>query len=113
MKEIKFKAILNEEARSEYSTYKGPLYFTLEQLMRGKVFFMEPNHWTILRWTGFYDKNNREIYEGDIIGSSRTGNMVGAVELSNAGYHCNNLMVWAIACPEIIGNIYENKDLLK
>ena len=70
-------------------------------------------------WTGFVDKNNQRIYEGDILQRDERKYLVRyveeesgfeIVELSNEGYVffvseiCNEL--------EIIGNVHESNDLL-
>lgn len=81
---------------------------------------LDENDCEVELWTGLYDKNNKKIYEGDILQSDVRKYLVRyvedesgleIVELSNEGYVffvseiCNEL--------EIIGNIHENKDLLK
>lgn len=46
-REIHFIATINPEAKPQYPDLKADgLNFTLEDLMRGKVVFLYPNHWT-------------------------------------------------------------------
>ncbi|WP_139452513.1 YopX family protein [Campylobacter armoricus] len=71
-------------------------------------------------WTGFYDKNGKKIYEGDILrykeGSLLYANYKeGAFLLSTLDNlydydYLSNVNSWA---HEIIGNIHENPELLK
>ena len=76
---------------------------------------------TIGQSTGLKDKNNKEIFEGDILGT-QDGLLNGVVEyrtdlgmLTNSLIRYNNFeRLCNIASErEIIGNIYENPELLE
>lgn len=78
------------------------------------------DHLVIMQSTGFFDKNNKEIFEGDILGT-KGGLLNGIVEYrTDLGMWTNSLLRYnnferlcSIAGDrEIIGNIYENKELL-
>jgi uncharacterized phage protein (TIGR01671 family) len=72
-----------------------------------------------LQFTGLNDKNGTEIYEGDIVKIMRQGTaFIGEVKWGTAGFfiltkQLPNLFQFSEIHDEIIGNIYENQDLLK
>ena len=75
----------------------------------------------LMQYTGLKDKNGREIYEGDIVnvnhygGTKRletvqiytTGGFADIHPFQGDGYH------WSASKCEVIGNIYENPELLE
>ncbi len=107
MREIKFRQWIKRIKQFHYFSYsdgfiQGPSEASLS---------INP----IMQFTGLYDKNGKEIYEGDIL--SNDFDPRGVVVFidngfwlvrSNGDRHMPNLEY-----REIIGNIHENPELLK
>ena len=73
----------------------------------------------LMQYTGLKDKNNKEIYEGDIfhIGSKKILYVVEWIDCGLKGKQIRNgswigLDFWKDDI-EVIGNIYENSELIK
>ena len=73
----------------------------------------------LLQYTGLKDKKGKEIYEGDIVkwSPTREGGKVGQVIWNNLGlWHIKenyvDFPIGVYSNIEIIGNIYENPELL-
>ncbi len=78
----------------------------------------------VMQFTGLYDKNNKEIYEGDIV-KSKMGNreIIGVMHFDEdrATYGISHVIdtnkvvpdhIVLHSPPEIIGNIHERPDLI-
>lgn len=132
-RELKFRAW--DESRKEMITEFGLLKENMPQLLQneedGYIFcghsqdngdWLEP---ILMQYTGLKDKNGKEIYEGDVIRQSSDlciiEYCVGGfdcqmlVELKNGGTLRGSVYNFSFLSEkycEIIGNIYENPELL-
>jgi len=73
----------------------------------------------LMQFTGLHDKNGKEIYEGDIVIPTKLKDVPNEVKYIQHGFyrvkiHKNTDYVNPLGnCEvEVIGNIYENKELL-
>jgi uncharacterized phage protein (TIGR01671 family) len=73
----------------------------------------------LMQYTGLKDKNGKEIYEGDIVkalinfGPGGDAERIFTVEITPFGVNIQEWNYKEDYLPEIIGNIYENGELLK
>lgn len=122
MREIKFRAWDEELERMFYSTTEQ---FDDSLSFRFKHF--ETDDPVYMQYTGLRDKNGKEIYEGDIVEQELLGNVpldfgsfIGVVKFIDGTYMIENaegtfgVELFSETNPnEVIGNIYENPELLE
>ena len=120
MREIKFRVwdkYDNEMKYDAQDTYDYIVNNIMEDCF-GDV--LKSERYEIMQYTGLKDKNGKEIYEGDIW---RYEEIVGSVvfdkgafslhtDLGKGAVGCLDIGIFRNAC-EVIGNIYENPDLLE
>lgn len=123
---IKFRAWDKKNKEMNY-TDKA----TLHQGKAVKFNFMFPwrdnifiDEWQLMQFTGLTDKNGKEIYEGDILGGTPNMHIMEVfmgkyglcIRFTDLGHkYTVPLMddLFDNFDVEVIGNIYENKELLK
>lgn len=130
---IKFRAWDEEKYRW---CERGEILLTLDGDWRSN--FGDHGRLVFSQWTGLLDKNGKEIYEGDVLSSDEYPfvgdgglNYVAEVVFEDGGFHAvlsmtkegrervngvaegNSVSGAGMSELEIIGNIYENPELLK
>ncbi len=109
MREIKFRAW--DETKKIYD-YK-PL--VPDMIVMVNVLFIQKG-WILEQFTGLKDKNDKEIYEGDIVRISDSPSLKGKVIWFNLSWQMKDggmLTNFDTNYLEIIGNIHQNPKLLE
>ena len=118
MREIKFRAWdkLNKEMFNVES-----INFQERKVYRDIVSYRKFNDIELMQYTGLKDKNGKEIYEGDILFES-FGEEYFKVVFEDGSFRAEfkgdfdeysfDLMDVNLQCCEVVGNIYENSELL-
>ena len=117
MREIKFRGWDKKEKR--FVELDGGNYYLVAS-SHGLVSVRKSGEWDkeryeLMQSTGLRDKNGKEIYEGDILQvSTPDKGWRGSVSWATRGWRLNDTDLWRyeISCIEIIGNIYENPELI-
>jgi len=126
MREIKFRAWDNYDKRMLQDVGYHP--FIIEQYTDYKptengAYLISPkfDNYVLMQYTGLKDKNGKEIYEGDILGlSGFVSHKVGFEDGSFVmipvdriqSINWEHYRISHYTHYEVIGNIYENKELL-
>jgi uncharacterized phage protein (TIGR01671 family) len=109
-REIKFRA---------WNTFDNEMIKTSDEAIK-LMFIPRPDKYIFLQFTGLLDKNGKEIFEGDILDHYATS---GAVIFED-GMFCLNMQAKVnfghrqplcyidVNQAEVIGNVWENKELL-
>lgn len=117
MREIKFRAYNKITAEMKYNiplSVSGD--YGLDDVFR--LIGSEENKVSLMQYTGFKDKNGKEIYEGDIVEYyDRDWKVMydmefGGYMLVRPGDSYENFQYDANQRMEVIGNIYENPELI-
>ena len=119
MREIKFRAWdkINKEMFNVES-----INFQERRVYKDVVSYRNFNDIELMQYTGLKDKNNKEIYEGEILSNGNNekpykvifenGSFRAEFEGDFEEYSFDLINIVAQGC-EIVGNIYENPELIK
>lgn len=134
MRDIKFRAWdkTREEMHTDYGYFEvsSEGYWALIENLQGgeKNIVCGESNGVLMQFTGLLDKNGKDIYEGDIIDSTSqkylrqngdtkfypNGRPTKIVKWNLNSYHNGwNIYDGRMSQHEVIGNIYENPELIE
>lgn len=118
MREIKFRAWDKERERMWYSNTPFSLdntswFFTAEKRRMESANYL-PTNTLLMQFIGLQDKNGKKIYEGDLV---KFEDRISEVYFEFGCFRTNDEIykfdtLWNENC-EVIGNVYQNKELLR
>ena len=121
MRDIKFRVWDNERnamfnSKSvDIDFFEGEIEITSDTIRYDEVYTDEIKDFELMQYVGCKDKNNKEIYEGDIV---KTKEHIGQIIYSKGMFFIDvkgdfYLPIYNVSeFMEVIGNIYENPELL-
>ena len=126
MREIEFRAY-SKRTKKMYNVLAIFFYQKVVKLSKtcgsGISFLEQLDDVVLMQYTGIKDKDGVEIYEGDIVKLivDESGSDIGVIKFEMGGFvidykNLDTEFEWLHfedkGCLEIIGNIYQNKDLI-
>ena len=105
---------------SDFSDYCKEEWWGHEERMALEALdvFDNPEHYILMQCTGLKDKNGKLIYEGDIVRDINIPSYFYIIVWFKGGFYLkstvsNSFLVFDTTQQEVIGNIYENPELLE
>ena len=121
MRELKFRA-WDKKAKEWLNIETVMVYLDglLAQNINMDIYQIDRNNVELMQYTGLLDKQGKEIYEGDIVkghDSLEPVRIHGKVDFNDASFcivsGIGSFYRWMDYDIEVIGNIYENSELLE
>ena len=106
MREIKFRAWNGNNMVDLYKTTPSVL---IPDLKIDGLFIPFDKEWILMQFTGLKDRNDKEIYDGDVLSGGIYLTYLVQWNFKDNGWNISN----NTSRFGIIGNIYENPELLK
>ena len=123
MRDIRFRAWVSQRAEMRFVTRIDFAWKNISlDLRSGQRRRFEWHEVELMQYTGLHDKNGKEIYEGDIVRYHYYDKPENSIEdevifdfgmFGVEGCAINLSHVYIVKTLEVIGNIYENPELLK
>lgn len=109
MREIKFRIYHNNQMHFNAIVGNGQVLYIPGAT--GEYKWVNEAECKVMQFTGLLDKNGKEIYEGDVVQFG----CIGVVKYSEDRYYveCEDSQMRVSKHSEVIGNIYQNPELLK
>lgn len=122
MRELKFRAWVKDATTGEWRMCNRVRWLDLDNQRICTESGMQPDEFVLMQYTGLKDRNGREIYEGDILICKENRSIhVVTVVWDRSGYwtykdyskELRGGYLTDLRRVEVIGNIYENPELLE
>lgn len=112
MRELKFR---------RYDDYSNDfVYYDLKNKNDDEYICFFMTNYPIEQYTGFKDKDGKEIYEGDIVDYNDDGECIGVVKYDAPEFYLEadleihaRMFLKGAPHQKVIGNVYDNSELLK
>ncbi len=115
MREIKFR-VWDKDTKEIFDLFGDYNSVWIASILRGEHPEIE-----VMQYTGLKDKNGKEIYEGDIVKEANFGSFYQVLWSDEySEWNCQSLLpskyelsIHTLGEVKVIGNIYENPELLE